>query len=108
MAESFLIQLGWILDKPLSLLFDPFESIVLFLSVLLANYVCLSPDFTVISVTPGIFTDTIDLPLAHQTMQDSRSNWLEGWILCSLYLTIAVAFWYYPASETSESRLLQC
>jgi len=33
--------------QPLSLLFDPFESIILFLSVLMANY----------------------------TMQDGRSNW---------------------------------
>ena len=31
-----LVVLGWIIGKPLSLLFDPFESIVLFLSVLLA------------------------------------------------------------------------
>jgi hypothetical protein len=30
--HSFLVTLGWILGKPLTLLFDPFESIVLFLS----------------------------------------------------------------------------
>lgn len=29
--------LGWILDKPLSLLFDPFISVSLFLSVLIVN-----------------------------------------------------------------------
>jgi hypothetical protein len=29
---SFTVILGWILGKPLTLLFDPFESIVLFLS----------------------------------------------------------------------------
>ena len=29
---SFTVTLGWILGKPLTLLFDPFESIVLFLS----------------------------------------------------------------------------
>ena len=29
---SFIVILGWILGKPLTLLFDPFESIVLFLS----------------------------------------------------------------------------
>ena len=28
----FIVTLGWIIGKPLSLLFDPFESIVLFLS----------------------------------------------------------------------------
>lgn len=30
--RSFIVILGWILGKPLTLLFDPFESIVLFLS----------------------------------------------------------------------------
>ncbi|SCV70391.1 BQ2448_1785 [Microbotryum intermedium] len=49
----FMVTLGWILNKPLSLLFDPFESIVLFLSVLIANY----------------------------TLQDGRSNWMEGWLV---------------------------
>lgn len=29
---SFIVIMGWILGKPLTLLFDPFESIVLFLS----------------------------------------------------------------------------
>lgn len=28
----FMILLGWVLDKPLALLFDPFESIVLYVS----------------------------------------------------------------------------
>jgi hypothetical protein len=30
--RSFIVILGWILGKPLTLFFDPFESIVLFLS----------------------------------------------------------------------------
>ena len=30
--RSFIVILGWILGKPLTFLFDPFESIVLFLS----------------------------------------------------------------------------
>jgi hypothetical protein len=30
--HSFIVILGWILGKPLTLLFDPFESVVLFLS----------------------------------------------------------------------------
>ncbi|GAA5927332.1 hypothetical protein JCM1841_002210 [Sporobolomyces salmonicolor] len=66
----FCVILGWIMDKPLSLLFDPFESIVLFLSVLITNY----------------------------TIQDGRSNWLEGFLLMMVYIILAVSFWYYPAS----------
>ena len=56
------------MGKPLTMLFDPFESIVLFLSVLVVNY----------------------------TVADGKSNWLEGMILMCLYLIIAVTFWYYP------------
>ncbi|KAI9000573.1 calcium/proton exchanger [Trametes punicea] len=64
----FIVTLGWILGKPLSLLFDPFESIVLFFSVLVVNYV----------------------------VQDGKSNWLEGMLLMCLYVILAVTFWYYP------------
>ncbi|GAA5968250.1 hypothetical protein JCM11641_003783 [Rhodosporidiobolus odoratus] len=69
----FMVTLGWIMDKPLSLLFDPFESITLFLSVLIVNY----------------------------TIQDGRSNWLEGFLLMMVYIILAVAFWYYPASGSA-------
>ena len=64
----FSVVLSWIMGKPLTMLFDPFESIVLFLSVLVVNY----------------------------TVADGKSNWLEGMILMCLYLIIAVTFWYYP------------
>ncbi|GAA5820063.1 hypothetical protein JCM3770_002123 [Rhodotorula araucariae] len=66
----FMTILGWIMDKPLSLLFDPFESITLFLSVLIVNY----------------------------TIQDGRSNWLEGFLLMMVYVIVAVAFYFYPAN----------
>ncbi|KIM84913.1 hypothetical protein PILCRDRAFT_817734 [Piloderma croceum F 1598] len=69
----FIVTLGWILGKPLTLLFDSLESIVLFLSVLTVNYV----------------------------VQDGKSNWLEGMILMCLYLILAVTFWFYPGSDPS-------
>jgi len=75
----FIVTLGWILGKPLTLLFDPLESIVLFLSVLTVNYV----------------------------VQDGKSNWLEGMILMCLYLILGVVFWYYPGSDPS-GLLAQC
>ncbi|KZT29874.1 hypothetical protein NEOLEDRAFT_1174860 [Neolentinus lepideus HHB14362 ss-1] len=71
----FVVILGWILDKPLALLFDPFESVVLYISV-----------HTMTSV-----------------VQDGKSNWLEGAILICLYAIIAVAFWFYPASDISNT-----
>ncbi|WVF71725.1 calcium/proton exchanger [Kwoniella sp. CBS 6097] len=70
--------LAWTIGKPMTLLFDPYESIVLFLSVLIVN----------------------------QTLADGRSNWMEGLVLMMLYLIIAVSFWYYPGSSTAT--LLGC
>ncbi|OCH95484.1 calcium/proton exchanger [Obba rivulosa] len=67
----FIVTLGWIIGKPLTLLFDPFESIVLFLAVLVVNY----------------------------CVQDGKSNWLEGMILMCLYVILAVTFWYYPGDN---------
>ncbi|TFK50122.1 hypothetical protein OE88DRAFT_1736398 [Heliocybe sulcata] len=71
----FVVLLGWVLNKPLALLFDPFESVVLYISV-----------HTMTSV-----------------VQDGKSNWLEGAILICLYAIIAVAFWFYPASDVSNT-----
>ncbi|PCH42265.1 calcium/proton exchanger [Wolfiporia cocos MD-104 SS10] len=79
----FTVVLSWIMAKPLTLLFDPFESIVLFLSVMVVNY----------------------------TVQDGKSNWLEGMILMCLYVIIAVTFWYYPGVSISQQIItpsLQC
>ncbi|KAG8731841.1 hypothetical protein FRC11_002022 [Ceratobasidium sp. 423] len=66
-----LVVIAWGMGKPLTMLNDPFESVALFLSVLVVNYV----------------------------VSDGKSNWLEGFILMMLYVIIAVAFWYYPGSN---------
>ncbi len=50
------------MEKPLTLLFDPFETIVLFLSVLIVD----------------------------SCIDDGRSNWLEGMILMSLYVLLCI------------------
>ncbi|KAG1733625.1 calcium proton exchanger [Suillus paluster] len=67
----FIVTLAWIMGKKLTLLFDPLESVVLFLSVITVNYV----------------------------VQDGKSNWLEGMVLMCLYLILAVTFWYYPGTD---------
>jgi len=67
----FIVTLGWILGKPLTMLFDPFESVALFLAVITVNYV----------------------------VQDGKSNWLEGVILMSLYIILATTFFFYPGSS---------
>ncbi|KAG1887275.1 calcium proton exchanger, partial [Suillus subluteus] len=70
----FMVTLAWIMGKRLTLLFDPLESIVLFLSVLTVNY----------------------------CVQDGKSNWLEGMILMCLYLILAVTFWFYPGTSLTQ------
>ncbi|OJA08485.1 hypothetical protein AZE42_02860 [Rhizopogon vesiculosus] len=84
----FMVTLGWIIDRPLALLFDPFESVVLYISVQTMSYV----------------------------VADGKSNWLEGIILiceeaplckwvvmlnvsAGLYFIIAVSFWFYPGEN---------
>ncbi|EJU04647.1 calcium/proton exchanger [Dacryopinax primogenitus] len=76
----FIVVLAWIMGKPLTMLFDPFESVVLFLAVLTVNYV----------------------------VADGRSNWLEGMILMNLYAIVAVAFWFYPGFNPSSTLGLTC
>ncbi|KDQ57174.1 hypothetical protein JAAARDRAFT_194344 [Jaapia argillacea MUCL 33604] len=68
----FIVTLGWIIGKPLTMLFDPFESVALFLSVITVNYV----------------------------IQDGKSNWLEGMLLMCLYIILAVSFWFYVPSKS--------
>ncbi|KAJ8462819.1 hypothetical protein ONZ45_g17798 [Pleurotus djamor] len=70
-----MVSVGWAMGRPLSLLFDPFESVVLYISVQTMSYV----------------------------VADGKSNWLEGMILICLYTTIAVAFWYYPGANLAAS-----
>ncbi|KAJ3574178.1 hypothetical protein NP233_g1936 [Leucocoprinus birnbaumii] len=73
----FMVILGWIINKPLSLLLDPYQSLVLYLSVQIMSYV----------------------------VADGKSNWLEGVILICLYVIVAVSFWFYPGEYPNRSSL---
>ncbi|KAF9065581.1 hypothetical protein BDP27DRAFT_1450129 [Rhodocollybia butyracea] len=70
-----MVTVGWAMGKPLALLFDPFESLVLYISVQTMTHV----------------------------VADGKSNWLEGAILICLYIMIAVSFWFYPGSNLPTS-----
>jgi Ca2+:H+ antiporter len=60
-----LVVVGWISGHELTLFFANFETIVLFVSVLLVNLL----------------------------VQDGKSNYMEGVLLITLYLVIALSFW---------------
>nr|OQO17574.1 hypothetical protein B0A51_15197 [Rachicladosporium sp. CCFEE 5018] len=68
------VLLGWILKTEMSLYFNIFETISLFVTVFVVNFLVL----------------------------DGRSNYLEGSLLIAAYVIIALAAFYYP-SEDSQS-----
>ncbi|KAI2469980.1 Calcium/proton exchanger [Annulohypoxylon bovei var. microspora] len=64
-----LVIIGWGMgNQDMTLAFDTFQVIVLFVSVLLVNYL----------------------------IGDGKSHWLEGLILTCLYAIIATCAWFYP------------
>lgn len=67
-VTPFMVLIGWIIDVPMSLYFSTFETAILFVSVFITNLVIL----------------------------DGELNWLEGAMLLSTYLIVALAFFYYP------------
>ena len=67
-VTPFMVLVGWIIDVPMSLYFSTFETAVLFVSVFISNLVIL----------------------------DGELNWLEGAMLLSTYLIVALAFFYFP------------
>jgi len=63
------VVLGWITGHHcMTLYFDNFQIAILFISILLVNYL----------------------------IQDGKSHWLEGVLLICTYIIISVAAWFYP------------
>ncbi|CDS04987.1 hypothetical protein LRAMOSA07517 [Lichtheimia ramosa] len=73
-----LVIAGWIFDQPMTLFFEDFETVVLFASVFVVNYL----------------------------IQDGRSNWLEGVLLLASYTIISLAFWFHPVTSLSNGLRL--
>ncbi|SMN19909.1 similar to Saccharomyces cerevisiae YDL128W VCX1 Vacuolar membrane antiporter with Ca2+/H+ and K+/H+ exchange activity, involved in control of cytosolic Ca2+ and K+ concentrations [Maudiozyma saulgeensis] len=71
-VTPFMVLVGWVIDVPMTLNFSTFETAILFVSILLSNYLIL----------------------------DGESNWMEGVMSLAMYLLIALAFFYYPDVET--------
>lgn len=67
-VTPFMVLAGWFIDVPMTLNFSTFETAMLFIAVFLSNNLIL----------------------------DGESNWLEGIMSLSLYLLIAMAFFFYP------------
>lgn len=74
-VTPFIVLLGWAMGKEMSLYFNLFETVSLFVSCFIVNFLVL----------------------------DGRSNYLEGALLCSAYVIIAVAAFFYPKSGDQSS-----
>ena len=83
LVTPFLVILGWIMGKPMTLRFETFETVVFFLSVLITSYV-IAVNF------PSSLKGLIQRKLT--TGQDGKSNYLEGAMLLGMYTIIALAF----------------
>ncbi|KAG4304949.1 hypothetical protein PORY_001624 [Pneumocystis oryctolagi] len=70
-----LIIIGWIIGQPLTLYFKTFETVIMFISVFIINYL----------------------------IQDGKSNWLEGIMLITVYCIISIAFFLYPEQKAKTS-----
>ena len=70
-----IVILGWIMGKDMTLYFNIFETVALFVTVLVVNFLVL----------------------------DGRSNYLEGTLLIAAYVIIAICAFYYPDADSLSS-----
>jgi Ca2+:H+ antiporter len=70
------VILGWIMNKDMSLYFNIFETVSLFVTAFVVNFLVL----------------------------DGRSNYLEGALLMAAYAIIAVCAFFYPSTD-KQSQL---
>ncbi|KPM36765.1 hypothetical protein AK830_g9796 [Neonectria ditissima] len=74
-VTPLVVIIGWIMDRDMTLYFTLFETVCLFVSAFIVNFLVL----------------------------DGRSNYLEGALLCAVYLIIAVVAFYYPDEDEASS-----
>ncbi|KAL1861032.1 hypothetical protein Plec18170_001547, partial [Paecilomyces lecythidis] len=74
-VTPLVVILGWCMDRDMSLYFTLFETICLFVTAFVVNFLVL----------------------------DGRSNYLEGSLLIAAYVIIAVAAFYYPSDNDASS-----
>lgn len=67
------VIIGWIIGQPMTLYFTLFETVCLFVSTFIINFLIL----------------------------DGRSNYLEGALLCATYVIIAVVAFFYPEGDAA-------
>ncbi|KAM3449318.1 hypothetical protein MY3296_007014 [Beauveria thailandica] len=74
-VTPLIVILGWIMNREMTLYFTLFETVCLFVSTFIVNFLVL----------------------------DGRSNYLEGALLCAVYVIIAVVAFFYPNPNDASS-----
>jgi len=75
LITPLVVLLGWLLDKPMGLYFTLFETVCLFVAAFIVNFLVL----------------------------DGKSNFMEGVLLCAVYLVIGIVAFFYPeGNEVSQ------
>ncbi|KAJ7047689.1 hypothetical protein C8F04DRAFT_935863 [Mycena alexandri] len=74
-----IVLLAWVTHKPLSLVFDVFEVVLLISATFLVNYVT----------------------------ANAKTNWVVGVMMFALYLMIALTAWFYPG-QPAVATMLSC
>lgn len=73
-VTPLVVILGWIMNKAMTLYFTLFETVCLFVSTFIVNFLVL----------------------------DGRSNYLEGALLCATYVIIGVVAYFYPDGQDAS------
>lgn len=68
LVTPLLVVIGWIINVEMTLFFSIFETVILFITVLITNYL----------------------------IQEGKSTWLEGAMLTATYVIIAISIFYVP------------
>ncbi|RIB11822.1 hypothetical protein C2G38_2102569 [Gigaspora rosea] len=74
LVTPLLVLIGWAVDRPLSLDFNVLELSMLACAVLIVNFL----------------------------VADNMATWLEGYMLITSYLLMAIAFFYFPEQSDTE------
>ncbi|KAI9306238.1 calcium/proton exchanger [Cunninghamella echinulata] len=74
LVTPIMVIIGWGIDVEMSLYFNIYETAVLFIAVVMVNYL----------------------------IMDGKSNWLEGLMLFAIYIIIAISFYYYPDTASGQ------
>lgn len=114
-VTPFLVIVGWIIGQPMSLRFEtckpsslllPFPFSVSFLEFPFPTPVSIPTRWLTRHVAVETVAFAVSVLVVTYTVQDGKSNYLEGAMLLGLYTIIAVAFYATPSGALDKAASL--